>query len=136
MKNIYEDSGTNSCGNITISNSTITASSKGGAACIGTGYWNVTRVFCTLGIISIENSTVTVKTETNSWGDVAACIGMGAVSSNSSATIQKVEIEKTTLNLTTSATYKVGKGSVFGTATITEGIFVDGKNKGTDGWNP
>lgn len=128
--------GTNSCGNIMISNSTITAGSKGGAACIGTGYWNVIGGHCSLGIISIENSTITATTEANDWGDNAACIGMGAVGSNCKATVQKIEIKKSTLHLTTSATYKVGKGSAFGTATITEGIFVDGKDKGKDGWNP
>lgn len=121
-------------GNITITNSNVTASSKRGAACIGTSFWENDMQSLTMGVISIENSTVTATNqEVGSW--LPACIGMGTVYAGS-VTIQKIEIESSTLHLTTNASNKVGKGTVYGTATITEGIIVDGSNQGNDGWNP
>lgn len=121
-------------GNITITNSNVTASSKRGAACIGTSFWENDMQSLTMGVISIENSTVTATNqEVGSW--LPACIGMGTVYAGS-VTIQKIEIESSTLHLTTNASNKVGKGTVYGTATITEGIIVDGNDKGKDGWNP
>ena len=121
-------------GNITITNSNVTASSKRGAACIGTSFWENDAHSLTMGVISIKNSTVTAtNNEVGAW--LPACIGMGVVYAGS-VTIQKIEIEKSTLNLTTNAQYKVGKGVVYDTATITAGIFVDGNDKGKDGWNP
>lgn len=120
--------------NITITNSNVTASSKRGAACIGTSFWENDMQSLTMGVISIENSTVTATNqEVGSW--LPACIGMGTVYAGS-VTIQKIEIESSTLHLTTNASNKVGKGTVYGTATITEGIIVNGDNKGNDGWNP
>lgn len=128
------------CGNITINNSNITANSKGGAG-IGTGVWSMQHL--SMGVISIAGSTVTVTSGDNGYGWSPACIGMGVVEcgtpANGGVTIQKINIEKSKLNLTTNGrcTYKVGKGTVHsGTATITDGIFVDGNNKGKDGWNP
>ena len=121
-------------GNITITNSNVTASSKRGAACIGTSFWENTYQPLTMDVISIKNSTVTAtNNEKGDW--LPACIGMGVVYAGS-VTIQKIEIEKSTLNLTTNAQYKVGKGVVYDTATITEGIFVDRIHKGNEGWNP
>lgn len=128
------------CGNITINNSNITANSKGGAG-IGTGVWSMQHL--SMGVISIAGSTVTVTSGDDGYGWSPACIGMGVVEcgtpANGGVTIQKINIEKSKLNLTTNGrcTYKVGKGTVHsGTATITDGIFVDGNNKGKDGWNP
>lgn len=121
-------------GNITITNSNVTASSKRGAACIGTSFWENDIQSLTMGVISIKNSTVTAtNNEVGDW--LPACIGMGVVYAGS-VTIQKIEIEKSTLNLTTNAQYKVGKGVVYETATITNGIHVDGTWKSNDGWNP
>lgn len=121
-------------GNITITNSNVTASSKRGAACIGTSFWENDAHSLTMGVISIKNSTVTAtNNEVGDW--LPACIGMGVVYAGS-VTIQKIEIEKSTLNLTTNAQYKVGKGVVYDTATITNGIHVDGTWKSNDGWNP
>lgn len=121
-------------GNITITNSNVTASSKRGAACIGTSFWENTDQPLTMDVISIKNSTViATNQEVGSW--LPACIGMGVVYAGS-VTIQKIEIEKSTLNLTTNAQYKVGKGVVYDTATITDGIYVDGAWKSNDGWNP
>lgn len=121
-------------GNITITNSNVTASSKRGAACIGTSFWENDAQSLTMGVISIKNSTVTAtNNEVGDW--LPACIGMGVVYAGS-VTIQKIEIEKSTLNLTTNAQYKVGKGVVYDTATITNGIHVDGTWKSNDGWNP
>lgn len=128
------------CGNITINNSNVTANSKGGAG-IGTGAWAMQHL--SMGVISIAGSTVTVTSGDDGYGWSPACIGMGVVecgtAANGGVTIQKIKIEKSKLNLTTNGrcTYKVGKGTVHsGTATITDGIFVDGNNKGKDGWNP
>lgn len=128
------------CENITINNSNITANSKGGAG-IGTGVWSMQHL--SMGVISIAGSTVTVTSGDDGYGWSPACIGMGVVEcgtpANGGVTIQKINIEKSKLNLTTNGrcTYKVGKGTVHsGTATITDGIFVDGNNKGKDGWNP
>ena len=57
---------------------------------------------------------------------------------NGGVTIEKIEIKDSELNLTTgSGANKVGKGSFLsGSATITNGIIVNGDNKGNDGWNP
>lgn len=128
------------CGNITINNSNITANSKGGAG-IGTGVWSMQHL--SMGVISIAGSTVTVTSGDDGYGWSPACIGMGVVEcgtpANGGVTIQKINIEKSKFNLTTNGrnTYKVGKGTVHsGTATITDGIYVDGNNKGKDGWNP
>lgn len=128
------------CGNITINNSNVTANSKGGAG-IGTGVWSMQHL--SMGVISIAGSTVTVTSGDDGYGWSPACIGMGVVecgtAANGGVTIQKINIEKSKFNLTTNGrnTYKVGKGTVHsGTATITDGIFVDGNNKGKDGWNP
>lgn len=128
------------CGNITINNSNITANSKGGAG-IGTDVWSMQHL--SMGVISIAGSTVTVTSGDDGYGWSPACIGMGVVEcgtpANGGVTIQKINIEKSKFNLTTNGrnTYKVGKGTVHsGTATITDGIYVDGNNKGKDGWNP
>lgn len=129
------------CGDITINNSNVTANSKGGAAGIGTGSWSMQHL--SMGVISIASSTVTVTSGDDGYGWGPACIGMGVVECGSAAnggvTIQKIKIEKSKLNLTTNGrnTYKVGKGTVHsGTATITDGIYVDGNNEGNEGWNP
>ena len=128
------------CGDITINNSNVTANSKGGAG-IGTGAWSTQHL--SMGVISIAGSTVTVTSGDDGYGWSPACIGMGVVEcgtpANGGVTIQKIKIEKSKLNLTTNGryTYKVGKGTVHsGTATITDGILVDGNNQGKDGWNP
>lgn len=128
------------CGNIIINNSNVTANSKGGAG-IGTGVWSMQHL--SMGVISIAGSTVTVTSGNDGYGWSPACIGMGVVEcgtpANGGVTIEKINIEKSKLNLTTNGrcTYKVGKGTVHsGTATITDGIYVDGNNKGKDGWNP
>lgn len=128
------------CENITIKNSNVTANSKGGAG-IGTGVWSMQHL--SMGVISIAGSTVTVTSGDDGYGWSPACIGMGVVEcgtpANGGVTIEKINIEKSKLNLTTNGrcTYKVGKGTVHsGTATITDGIYVDGNNKGKDGWNP
>lgn len=129
------------CGDITINNSNVTANSKGGAAGIGTGSWSMQHL--SMGVISIASSTVTVTSGDDGYGWGPACIGMGVVecgtAANGGVTIQKIKIEKSKLNLTTNGrnTYKVGKGTVHsGTATITNGIYVDGNNEGNEGWNP
>ncbi|EIY57708.1 hypothetical protein HMPREF1069_05023 [Bacteroides ovatus CL02T12C04] len=128
------------CGDITINNSNITANSKGGAAGIGTGLWSMQHL--SMGVISIAGSTVTVTSGDNGFGWYPACIGMGVVQCGSEAnggvTIEKIEIKDSELSLTTGAnTNKVGKGACLsGSATITNGIIVNGDNKGNDGWNP
>lgn len=125
------------CGNITISNATVTANSKKLSACIGTSAWNNNWQNCSLGVISIKNSTVTATSGgLEGYSDTAACIGFGAVGSGCNVTIRKIEIEASTLNLTNIGGYKVGKGTNYGTATITEGIIVGGDSKGSEGWNP
>lgn len=123
------------CGNITINNSNVTANSKNANACIGTSSWSVNQSL-TWNVISITGSTITAKSEGNGYGDYAACIGMGYVGLGS-VTIKKIEINNSTLDLSTDASYKVGKGTIKGgTVSITDGIFVDGNNKGNEGWNP
>ena len=128
------------CGNITINNSNITANSRGGAAGIGTGLWSMQHL--SMGVISIAGSTVAVTSGDNGFGWYPACIGMGVVQcgtdANGGVTIEKIEIANSMLSLTTGAgANKVGKGSCLsGSATITNGIIVNGDNKGNDGWNP
>lgn len=123
------------CGDIKITDATVTANSKGGAACIGTGYV-LDNDPTIMGTISISNSTITASSEGNSYGHNGACIGFGAISGKGNATIKKIEINSSSLNLTTNSTNKVEIGSNFHSATITDGIFVDGADKGKDGWNP
>lgn len=129
------------CGDITINNSNVTANSKGGAAGIGTGLWSMQHL--SMGVISIAGSTVTVTSGNDGGGWGPACIGMGVVecgtADNGGVTIQKINIEKSELDLTVNGryTYKVGKGTVHsGTATITIGIIVDKIWKSSEGWNP
>lgn len=127
---------TTQCGNITIKNSNVTVSSEGGAACIGTSNWRDVSDPCYMGIISIEGSTVTATCGASVYGGYGACIGFGYINTNCDVTIQQIKITSSTLNLTTGAQYKVGKGINYGTATITDGIFVNNEDKGKDGWNP
>lgn len=123
------------CGDITINNSNVTANSKNANACIGTSSWSVNQSLA-WDVISITGSTITAKSEGNGYGDYAACIGMGYVGLGN-VTIKKIEINSSTLRLSTKASYKVGKGTTKGgTITITEGIFVDRSHKGNEGWNP
>lgn len=123
------------CGDITINNANVTANSKNANACIGTSSWSVNQSL-TWNVISITNSTITAKSEGNGYGDYAACIGMGYVGLGS-VTIKKIEINNSTLNLSTDASYKVGKGTIKGgTVSITDGIIVNREWKGNEGWNP
>lgn len=119
-------------GNISIDASTLTVTSEGGAACIGTPYHNTSSPF-SLGTISITNSTVTATAK----NDQAACIGFGYTANTAgSKVIQKIEFTNTTLNLTTSAETKVGFGVGDDSRKLTEGIWKDGSKVGTTSWNP
>lgn len=121
-------------GNISISSSNITASSSGGAACIGTPDHGSSSPF-SLGVISIKNSTVKATAD----GNNAACIGFGYTTSgggNNNKVIQKIEFTNTTLNLTTGADNKVGFGAGDESRKLTEGIWHNGSKVGDTGWNP
>ena len=137
----YSWSGAVRCGNLMISNSKVKAviTGKSGAASIGTGNLNTKGDF-SMGDIIISNSDITaVATAQYSWkGNNASCIGFGVTEDTGTKTMNKIEINSTTLNLTTqdNLNYKVGKGRTYSTTTITEGIFVDGVFKSSDGWNP
>lgn len=130
-------SGNVTCGDIKISNSNIVCKTHGTstAACIGANHWN-TDGNLVMGGIYIENSTITATSGKNDRGDYGACIGLGCIENRYSVTMKRIEIDNSTLNLTSVGDYKVGKGKVYATAIITEGIFVDGNDKGKDGWNP
>lgn len=121
-------------GNISIDASTLTVSSTGGAACIGTPNHNTSSPF-SLGIISIRNSTVTATAE----GNQAACIGFGYTANtagNFKKVIQKIEFTNTTLHLTTDADNKVGFGDGDDSRQLTDGIWNNESKVGETGWNP
>ncbi|MCD8137644.1 MAG: fimbrillin family protein [Parabacteroides gordonii] len=135
--------GGQSCGNITITNSNVTATSTGGA-CIGTGclsysfhQGNETIV----GTIAITGSTITATANPRVYvgsKNYGACIGTGSIV-NMSCTIAKIDIQSTTLNLTTGGgAYKVWTGENISSnsskLTITNGIKV-GNTEATIGWN-
>lgn len=128
----WDDYGTVICGDIKIKSSHIVCKTheNSTAACIGTSHWQANGNL-SMGGIYIDDSTITATSHKG-----GACIGLGYIARNS-VTMQRIEINNSTLNLTSSGEgYKVGTGKNFGTATITEGIFVDGVDKGKDGWNP
>lgn len=121
-------------GNISIDASTLTVSSTGGAACIGTPNHDTSSPF-SLGIISIRNSTVTATAE----GNQAACIGFGYTANtagNFKKVIQKIEFTNTTLHLTTNAGNKVGFGAGDDSRQLTDGIWNNESKVGETGWNP
>lgn len=131
-----------SCGGISITDSKIEATSYGGA-CIGTG--SVSNDIFTggsynLGPITITNSEIAATANGGAWGDCGSCIGFGYIGADASGVIQGIKITNTTLNLTVTNrdAYKVGRGNVINNASysITNGIIVDGQNKGSEGWNP
>lgn len=131
-----------SCDGISITDSKIEATSYGGA-CIGTG--SVSNDIYTggtynLGLIDIRNSEITATARGNGWEDCGSCIGFGYIGADANGVIKGITITNTTLNLTVtnSSAYKVGRGNVINTASysITNGIIVDGQNKGSEGWNP
>lgn len=118
-------------GKISINGSTVTASSTGGAACIGTPYHDSSSPF-TLEGISISNSTITTTAERNQ----AACIGFGYTAHVGKKIIGKIEFVNTTLSLTTGASNKVGFGEGNDSRELTEGIWNNGSKVGDTGWNP
>lgn len=131
-----------SCEGISITDSKIEATSYGGA-CIGTG--SVSNDIYTggtynLGLIDIRNSEITATAQGNGWDDCGSCIGFGYIGADASGVIKGITITNTSLNLTVtnSSAYKVGRGNVINKASysITNGIIVDGQNKGSEGWNP
>lgn len=132
-----------SCEGISITDSKIEATSYGGA-CIGTG--SVSNDMYTggtynLGPITITSSQIIATANPDSgWGNSGACIGFGYIGSDADGVIENITITKSTLNLTVgnSNAYKVGRGNIENNATyrITNGIIVDGQNKGNEGWNP
>lgn len=131
-----------SCEGISITSSKIEATSYGGA-CIGTG--SVSNDIYTggsynLGLIDIRNSEITATAQVNGWDECGSCIGFGYIGADASGVIQGIKITNTTLNLTVTNrdAYKVGRGNVINNASysITNGIIVDGQNKGSEGWNP
>lgn len=132
-----------SCEGISITDSKIEATSYGGA-CIGTG--SVSNDIYTggtynLGPITITSSQIIATANRDSgWGHSGACIGFGYIGSDANGVIETITIAKSTLNLTVgnSNAYKIGRGDIENNATysITNGIIVDGQNKGYEGWNP
>lgn len=120
-------------GNISIDASTLTVTSKDGAACIGTPYHDTSSPF-SLGTISITNSTVTATAE----GNQAACIGFGYTGEGyNDKVIQKIEFTNTTLHLTTGAGNKVGcDAGNDDHCKLTDGIWNNGNKVGSTGWNP
>lgn len=132
-----------SCEGISITDSKIEATSYGGA-CIGTG--SVSNDMYTggtynLGPITITSSQIIATANPDSgWGHSGACIGFGYIGSDANGVIENITITKSTLDLTVgnSNAYKIGRGDIENNATysITNGIIVDGQNKGNEGWNP
>lgn len=132
-----------SCEGISITDSKIEATSYGGA-CIGTG--SVSNDIYTggtynLGPITITSSQIIATANPDSgWGHSGACIGFGYIGSDANGVIENITITKSTLDLTVgnSNAYKIGRGDIENNATysITNGIIVDGQNKGNEGWNP
>lgn len=119
-------------GNISISGSEITAFSSGNAACIGTPDHNTSSPF-SLGVISIENSTVTATAD----GSQAACIGFGYTYNHTfKNVIQKIVFNQAILYLNTDAANKVGFGEGNDHRQLTEGIWNNGNKVGDTGWNP
>lgn len=133
-----------SCEGISITGSKIEATSYGGA-CIGTGSVSNDRFVggtYNLGPITITNSEITATTN-GRWGDCGSCIGFGYIGWDASGVIERITINNTTLNLTVTNNdaYKVGRGNYViydanASYSITNGIIVDGQNKGSEGWNP
>ena len=132
-----------SCEGISITDSKIEATSYGGA-CIGTGSVSNDRYTggeYKLGPITITSSQIIATANSDSgWGHSGACIGFGYIGSDANGVIENITITKSTLKLTVgnSNAYKIGRGDIENNATysITNGIIVDGQNKGNEGWNP
>lgn len=126
-------------GDISINESTINATSTGGAACIGTPFHSDTSPF-SMGAISIKNSTITANAGNSAFKDKPACIGFGCtydLAGGSKKVIRKIEFENTTLNLTTNSTQKVGFGENGDASRIlTEGIWKNRERVGDTYWNP
>lgn len=132
-----------SCEGISITDSKIEATSYGGA-CIGTGSVSNDRYTggeYKLGPITITSSQIIATANSDSgWGHSGACIGFGYIGSDANGVIENITITKSTLKLTVgnNNAYKIGRGDIENNATysITNGIIVDGQNKGNEGWNP
>lgn len=126
-------------GDISINESTINATSTGGAACIGTPFHSDTSPF-SMGAISIKNSTIIANAGNSDFKDKPACIGFGYTADQaggSKKVIRKIEFENTTLKLTTNSAQKVGFGDDGDDSRIlTEGIWKDEGKVGTKYWNP
>lgn len=135
------------CTQISIVNSTIKATSDGGA-CIGIGVIMAGDsgggdYYGEIGTIQVENSTIQGTSSGNGFGDPGgACVGTGSiVNQYARGKIGRINITNTTFNNGSIGGYTVGCGGVASTGsansfTMSEGIFVDGQNKGKVGWNP
>lgn len=126
------DRGSTVCGNITITNAYVTATSGREAAAIGTGFSHSGGSTEQVGNITIFGSTIvaTVNSSTSSYG---ACIGLSVLFGGVTNTCGKITITcddetaflnnlKYTPSNTPHLGYKIGKGAaVGGTATIGAG---------------
>lgn len=133
------------CNSISITYSNITAESDGGA-CIGLGVimaGDRGGGNAEIGTITVANSTIQGKSTGNKFGDPGgACVGSGAIVNNfATGKIGKIDITNTTFSNCSVGGYIVGCGGVASTGSanyysMTDGIIVNGNNKGTVGWNP
>lgn len=138
------ESGSTACGNITITNAYVNATSGSGAAAIGTGFSYLNGTIGQVGDITISGSTIgaTINPSSFSYG---ACIGLSALVGGVTYTCGTITInynDETTFlknlrynNISTpSLGYKIGKGAaVGGTGTIGAGSTFNGKPF-TDGY--
>lgn len=136
--------GSTACGNITITDAYVNATSGRGAAAIGTGFSGLAQTTEKVGDITISGSTI-VATVTPAWNYYGACIGLSYLYSDViTYTCGKITItcydETAFLNNlkpgsnTPSLGYKIGKGANSGsTSTIGAGSTFNGKPF-TDGY--
>ena len=131
------------CGDITITDSKVTAQSVEGA-CIGTGCLSSRGTMgdvhnIIVGTITITNSNIKANVSGGGWKQYSACIGAGYFENVKmmSCTIKGIVITSTTLDLNTGKdAYKVGTGDGESgyKVTITNGIKV-GSTTAKIGWN-
>lgn len=143
LTHVMEGNTKQRCKSIKIENSEVKITNNGDGACIGTpGFTSyVTRSNLGYNIEEIIIASSTIDATSHGYG---ACIGFGLKSDeNITGTIGTISINTTDLKFkktkTDSGAFCVGRGQMntqVNPPTITQGISIDDKDKGKEGYNP